>query len=584
MSESLIWLTVPLAPLLFLLVLISFPKACTKLSSWIWVSCMPAFVFSVFPPETYNPDALWPGASLGGDHILLTTWLAMTAVLWAAAGAYAANSMQDSKHLLRFWLFWLLALSGNLLLIISQDALSFYVGFSMMSLSAYGLVIHNGTSAARRAGRLYLQLAVLGEVLLLSGLLMQAHAARGSFMFVDWIGAPLDPLTALLLLAGLGLKAGFWPLHIWLPLAHPAAPAPASAVLSGAMIKAGIFGLWLFLPNVLVPATTSITGAAEFAQASGFSGWSLRDWSQPAMTIGLISAFFGVAVGLTRTDAKQVLAYSSVSQMGYLLFILALSWHLPMLRDVLLIVLLMYAVHHGFAKASLFLSADLLKSGRASTGAQSVVLIAGLLIPALALCGLIFSSGAAAKTGLKDVLESASLELWLPWLQVGAVSSTLLLARAGYLLFRLQSKAPSEPIPRQQLVIWFCLSATPVLLPWLWMPMNEALLKTLAIYKIVELSWPIVLGISVAGFVFWRGWQLPDFMTRMKNPFLLYSIHFTRLSQKALLPAFEFDLPTTSLRSLERRWNRYWQGGTVNRSAALLLIFMAVAAVFMLVS
>ncbi|MDO8909973.1 MAG: proton-conducting transporter membrane subunit [Pseudohongiella sp.] len=584
MIEPLLWITVPLAPLLFLLLLISFPKALTKLPSWIWVSCVPALVFSLLPPATFSPDGLWPGASLGGDHVLLTTWLAMTAVLWAVAGAYAADSMREGEHLQRFWVFWLLALSGNLLLIISQDAMSFYVGFSMMSLSAYGLVIHNGTSAARRAGRLYLQLAVLGEVLLLSGLLMQAHAAQGSFMFIDWVSAPLDPLTALLLITGLGLKAGFWPLHVWLPLAHPAAPAPASAVLSGAMIKAGIFGLWMFLPDIFEPASSAIVDTAESAQASGLSGWSLSDWSQPAMVIGLISAFFGVVVGLTRTDAKQVLAYSSVSQMGYLLFILALSWQLSAQREVLLIVLLVYAVHHGFAKAALFLSADLLKSGKASGRTQSFVLIAGLLVPALALCGLIFSSGAAAKAGLKDVLENAGLVYWLPWLQIGAMTSTLLLARASYLLFRLQSKAPSQAIPRQRFVLWASLSMMPVLLPWLWMPMNEALLKTLAIYKIVELSWPVVLGISVAGFVIWRGWQVPHFLTRMTNPFLLYSIHFTRRSKKALLPAFEFNLPTAPLRSIERRWNRYWQGGTVNRSAALLLIFMVVAAVFMLIA
>ncbi|MDP2126032.1 MAG: proton-conducting transporter membrane subunit [Pseudohongiella sp.] len=582
MTNSMLWISVPLAPLFLLLMLISFPRALPGFAQWLWLSCVPAFIFSFLPPETYNPGVLWQSASWGSNNILVTTWLALTAILWAGAGVYAADSMRGSAHLLRFWLFWLLALSGNLLLIISQDALSFYVGFSMMSLSAYGLVIHNGTSAARRAGRLYLQLAVLGEVLLLSGLLMQAHAAQGSFLFADWIDAPLDPLTALMLLTGLGLKAGFWPLHVWLPLAHPAAPAPASAVLSGAMIKAGIFGLWLFLPNILVPATTAIAGVRELAQAGAVASWSLRDWSQPAMLTGMISAFFGVAVGLTRTDAKQVLAYSSVSQMGYLLFILALSWQLPAQREVLLIVLLVYAVHHGFAKAALFLAADLLKSGQARTRAQSVVLIAGLLVPALALSGLVFSSGAAAKIGLKDVLENAALVHWLPWLQFGAVTSTVLLARAGYLLFNLRSKAPPEPLSHQRFVVWASLSVMPALLPWMWIPMNEALLKTLTVYKTIELSWPIVLGLTVAALVIWQDWKVPAFLTRMTNPFLLYSIHFTRRSKKALLPAFELNLQTRSLRSLERRWNRYWQGGTVNRSAALLLMFMIVATAFML--
>src|SRR5690606_6679290 len=117
---------------------------------------------------------------------------------------------------------------------------SFYVGFTLMSLSAYGLVVHLRGPAPRQAGRLYLQLAVLGEMLLYAGILLRIHEAGGALKLSDWHSAPTSPLTATLLLVGFGIKAGFWPLHVWLPLAHPAAPAAASAVLSGAMLKAGI--------------------------------------------------------------------------------------------------------------------------------------------------------------------------------------------------------------------------------------------------------------------------------------------------------------------------------------------------------
>jgi len=572
MSSSLLWLLVPIAPLLVLLLLISLPNAVNRLAPWLWISCVPALLASMLAPASYQPDFLWRGATLGAEQLLVSAWLGLTSVLWAAAGAYAASSMKGSDHMLRFWTFWLLSQSGNLLLVIAQDALSFYVGFSMMSLSAYGLVIHSGTSAARRAGRLYLQLAILGEVLLLSGLLMRAHAAQGSFQFADWIDVPVDPMTALLLLTGLGLKAGFWPLHMWLPLAHPAAPAPASAVLSGAMIKAGIFGIWLFLP---------ITPSAETA---AIASWSLRDWSQPAMLIGIISALSAVALGLIRENPKQVLAYSSVSQMGYLFFILGLSWQLPEQREVLLLVLLVYAVHHGLAKAVLFLSADLLRSGRASNRVQTLVLSLGVAIPLLALCGLMFSSGAAAKAGLKEVLESVGLEQWLAWLQVGAMASTLLLARAGYLLLNLQKLAVQQPLPTLRLLIWAALAVLPVLLPWLWTPMNRALQETFAVSKAVELSWPILIGILVAVFAIWQQWQVPGFLRRMMNPFLLVSIWLARRSRQAWLPAFDLKLNTASLRVFERRWNRYWHGSTVNHSAVLLMVFMLVAALFMFVS
>jgi formate hydrogenlyase subunit 3/multisubunit Na+/H+ antiporter MnhD subunit len=559
MSSVWLWLSVPLAPLLFLLLMVSFPAALRRLIPWLWLSCLPALLCSLFPPVSFSPEFLWRGAHLGGQHVLVTAWLALTAVLWAAASAYAASSMADSRHLLRFWCFWLLSLSGNLLLVIAQDALSFYVGFSMMSLSAYGLVIHDGTPTARRAGRLYLQLAVLGEVLLLSGLLMRAHAAQGSFQFADWAYLPADPLTALLLLIGLGLKAGFWPLHVWLPLAHPAAPAPASAVLSGAMIKAGIFGIWLFLP-------------------------AMPQWSEAAMLIGITGALSGVALGVFRDNAKQVLAYSSVSQMGYLLFIIGLSWQLPAQRDTLLLVLVVYAVHHGVAKAVLFLSADLLKSGRPGNRIQATILMLGVLMPALALCGLIFSSGAAAKSGLKEALETATLTQWLPWLQFGALASTLLLARVCFLLYGLQFKAADQPLPSRRLQIWASLAVAPMLLPWMWEPMNIALQKTLGFATSLQLSWPIAAGLALAVLVIWRQWSVPSSLRLLGNPFLLLSLWLARRSGKAWLPAFDIRLDLRLLRDFERRWNRSWQSHTVNRSAVLLLAVVVVAAILMLVS
>ncbi|MDV7389739.1 proton-conducting transporter membrane subunit, partial [Arthrospira platensis SPKY1] len=107
--------------------------------------------------------------------------------------------------------------AGNLLLIVSQDALSFYLGFSIMSLAGTGLVLHTGTKQSRRAGRLYLQLAIVGELLLFSALVMRSAAAGGVYDWQSWQSVPLDHLTLSLFVLGLGLKAGFFPLHLWLP-------------------------------------------------------------------------------------------------------------------------------------------------------------------------------------------------------------------------------------------------------------------------------------------------------------------------------------------------------------------------------
>src|SRR5690606_28936811 len=225
---------------------------------------------------------------------------------WACAASFSANATSSERRQIRYWAFWQLALSGNLLLLIAQDVVSFYLGFSVMSVAAYGLIVHNRGPLPRRAGRIYLQLAILGEMLLFVGIVIQVDAAGGLIRFDQLQDTPLTPIPALLILLGFGLKAGFWPLHMWLPLAHPAAPAPASAVLSGAMIKAGILGLWRFLPA---------------------GDTLLQEWSTMLLLVGCISAFYGVVLGMMCVKAKSVLAFSSVSQMGYALIIVALAWH-----------------------------------------------------------------------------------------------------------------------------------------------------------------------------------------------------------------------------------------------------------------
>ena len=303
--SPLTWLLVALAPLLALALLWRWPD---RAAPWLWLSCLPALLASFWPPAALEPAILCPGATWGAEDMLARAWLAFTALLWGCASVYAGADLVGDRHRLRFWCCWLLSLCGNLLLIIAQDAGSFYVGFSLMSLTAYGLIVHQRGPAPRQAGRLYLQLAILGEMLIFAGMMLRIHEADGAFALATWQGVPTGWLTASVLLIGFGLKAGFWPLHVWLPLAHPAAPAAASAVLSGAMIKAGILGLWRFLPE---------------------QDPVLQSWALTLLAIGSISAFYGVALGLLQSRAKAALAYSSVSQIGYLLVVLALAWLHP---------------------------------------------------------------------------------------------------------------------------------------------------------------------------------------------------------------------------------------------------------------
>ncbi len=329
-------------------------------------------------------------------------FLLFTSLLWLAAGLYAAESFRWAPAAGRFRTLFLLAMAGNLWLIVGQDLVSFYVGFTSMGLAAYGLVIQNGDAGALWAGRVYLIMTVVGEVALFMALVLIAHHS-GSLTPTPPQLSGLSDFAIGLGFVGLGIKAGIVPLHVWLPLAHPAAPVPASAVLSGAMIKVALLGWLRFLPLGQV---------------------ALPDWGVLLTITGISTTLLALPVGLTQTDPKVILAYSSISKMGLLVMGLGLILLEPALAPAGVAALTLYAAHHGLVKGGLFLGVGL----RKQVNAGSWVMV-GLTFLALALAGAPLTSGAVAKYGVKPLLAEAA---W-PWLAaavtLSTVGTTLLMAR-----------------------------------------------------------------------------------------------------------------------------------------------------------
>ncbi len=543
--SPLTWLLVALAPLLALALLWRWPD---RAAPWLWLSCLPALLASFWPPAALEPAILWPGATWGAEDMLARAWLAFTALLWGCASVYAGADLVGDRHRLRFWCCWLLSLCGNLLLIIAQDAGSFYVGFSLMSLAAYGLIVHQRGPAPRQAGRLYLQLAILGEMLIFAGMMLRIHEADGAFALATWQGVPTGWLTASVLLIGFGLKAGFWPLHVWLPLAHPAAPAAASAVLSGAMIKAGILGLWRFLPE---------------------QDPVLQSWALPLLAIGAISAFYGVALGLLQSRAKAALAYSSVSQIGYLLVVLALAWLHPESRAAAGILLALYGVHHGLAKGALFMGAGLAAHYRLRHWHWLA-----MALPAMALAGLPLTSGAAVKILLKDTVYASDVSQWSMLLTAGAAATAILLMRALWLMWQQQPGADACRPPATQLWPWLALCMMPAALPWLWPELRTALLASLPPGTLWAGLWPLLLAGAIAWAVQASGWQIPARLRRLPQPARAGSLRLKRLLQRPPVPAVAAQVDEHRWRTAERYWNRLWRGNAVTLSAWLLILLL----------
>lgn len=459
----------PFLPLVLVALLGLYPRP--ALLAWVPWMAVPALAVLALPVGSMA-DYPWLllGLQLGLDATN-RVFLALTAVLWLAAGVYARSYLRDDPRYNRYCEFHLLAMAGNFGLVLAQDAISFYAGFTLMSLASYGLVVHVGSRLAHRAALVYLVMAVLGELMLFGGIVLSAVAAD-SVLLADLQAATPGPLTMLLLVAGFGIKAGLLGLHLWLPLAHPVAPTPASAVLSGVMIKAGLLGWLRFLP---------------------FGGVALAEWGGLLLALGLAGAFFGVLRGLPETDPKKILAYSSISQIGLITSGVGLGLLEPMLWPALSAAVVLYALHHALAKGALFLGVGVV-AATAVDSRGAALLRAGMAVLAGALAGLPLTSGATAKYALKQAIEglgSTRATVLIGLLSLAAVGTTVLMIR---LLQQLRFATDTASRPPPGLWLPWGLVALLVIVLAAWHPLSVSTLTPAALWAGL---WPIMLGLIV---------------------------------------------------------------------------------------
>jgi formate hydrogenlyase subunit 3/multisubunit Na+/H+ antiporter MnhD subunit len=482
---TLVWL-VP-----FLLPLLAAPLALVEVRGRAWspvVAAVPALVFALTGPPGAAPDLAWIllDLRLGLDPVGQVL-LALTAVVWLAAGV-AARPLTGRHG--SFAALWLVTLAGSVGLVLAADVVSFYAFYATMTFAAYGLIVHDRTREVRRAGRVYVVLAVLGEALLLGGLVL-AVGRTGATTLTDLstalAGTPDRTAIVGLLLVGFAVKAGIVPLHVWLPLAHPAAPVAASAVLSGVLIKAGLLGWLRLLPLGVTP---------------------LAGWGTTLVVAGLLSALVGAVLGIVQDRPKVVLAYSSVSQMGLIATIVGVGLVVPAAAPAAAAAAVTYAFHHGLAKGALFLGVGV--HARTADRRGRRLAVAGTVLAGAALAGAPLTSGAIAKAATKGPVGA----LPAPWdarlllaLTLAAVGTTLVVARVVVLLARAEpptsavGSTASPPAPDRSLVAgWLLLLAASTLATWFvpWLLLGAPAPGRPTITSTLEASWPVVAGIIVA--------------------------------------------------------------------------------------
>ncbi len=270
---------------------------------------------------------------------------------------------------------------------LAANVMTFVIAWELMSLASYFLVLHDRQAgASARAAWVYAVMTHAGLACLLAGMLLLA-AWTGSVRFADWSaagpGLPAGARGLALVLLGLGFasKAGVIPLHVWLPLAHPAAPSHVSALMSGVMIKLGVYGLARASLDWLAPAPT----------------W----WGAAVLLAGTVSAVVGILYAVVERDLKRLLAFSSIENVGVIMIGLGAGLvfravGLGALAVLAIAAALYHVVNHAAFKSLLFLGAGAVVH---ATGTRNMNRLGGLvkLMPWTAAC---FVLGAAAISAL----------------------------------------------------------------------------------------------------------------------------------------------------------------------------------------
>ena len=306
--------------------------------------------------------------------------------LCAVYGAAYLKGHPESKRIGTSWFYYNVLLASMTLVVLSRNAVLFLVAWETMALASFFLVtFENEKAHVRRAGWIYMIATHLGTAFLLALFVLLGEKA-GSFDFDAFaqVGATL-PASVLgvgfvFALIGFGAKAGFIPVHVWLPEAHPAAPSHISALMSGAMIKTGIYGLLRILSCLGAPPP--------------WWGWSL-------LAVGMVSGVLGVLFALAQHDIKRLLAYHSVENIGIITMgigvgYVGLAYDLPAVAVLGFAGALLHVLNHAIFKGLLFLGAG---SVLHSTGTGDIDHLGGLL-KRMPVTGVTFLIGSAAICGL----------------------------------------------------------------------------------------------------------------------------------------------------------------------------------------
>ncbi len=345
------------------------------------------------------------------------------AAVWCLVAVFSLEYMKHEGEENRFFTYFISSLGGLIGVAYADNLVTLYLFFEAMSLLSYVLVVHSRTNESLLAGRKYIYYSLFGASLGLIGIFYFYAAGfdtaftAGGVIPAELAGTPVLNVMTILAVIGFGCKCGMFPLHAWLPTAHPQAPAPASSVLSGLITKAGI---------IAIIRIVYFTIGAD----------NLRGTMAQTVLIALsiVTIFMGSMLAYKEKVLKKRLAYSTVSQVSYVIF------GLMLMNTAGVTGALLQVVFHALAKNVLFLTAGafIYKTGKTTVaelyamGKSMPKTLVCFTIAGLSLVGVPLTAGFVSKWYLAlGALESGSGVIGFIGISVIMISALL---TGGYLV------------------------------------------------------------------------------------------------------------------------------------------------------
>ncbi|WP_246637728.1 complex I subunit 5 family protein [Crassaminicella profunda] len=363
----------------------------------------------------FIPDIMGIGLYLKLDGFRYI-FIFITTFVWFLTTMYSTQYLIRYKNRNRYYAFFMFTLASTVGIFLSENILNLFTFFEIMSFTSYALIIHDEDQYAHDAGKSYLGMAIAAGMVLLMGLflLYDYTATLNISELAEKVRAigNIKYLISGLIIIGFGTKASMFPFHVWLPKAHPAAPTPASAVLSGILIKTGIFG-------IIVTVWIMMEGDKFLSIA--------------ILILGFINMFVGGFFALFQRNIKRILAYSSMSQAGYILVGIGLVGLLKDHKIIGIYGTLYHIFNHAIFKVLLFMGAGIIYmilhelsiNVIRGFGKHKILLKSVFFVGLLAIIGMPGFNGFISKTLLHHALGEAHKMYHSMWWTLGEIVFTL---------------------------------------------------------------------------------------------------------------------------------------------------------------